>query len=306
MSIGGALFVGNSKLFTGPLGVVKIGFKGFDCGKTTADSTLVPDQDVKGINYQQDGTKPADYVRTGMEYLLKVTFGKINTGFLKLMMAGIDSDNVDTADDYGSIGRELYQSMLDNEAGGLKVGAVDSDGIESDELEDNFAFYTAIPVVNGDLVNWGADTQRAFAMEFKIKWHKFLAGESATKSGGFGYWGDPTSVDMPAIVYPDLLAPVILTADASAAITLLITFDENIAYQTVDDPLHYVTKVDGEYILPVSGSILTTVLTLTFPAATFSAAADIEISISELALEDTESTANAYAGVDAHPCTDSI
>ena len=68
--IGGTLFTGNSKLWEGPLGVIQMGFKGYDLGKTGADTTLTPDQDIKDIMYQQDGTKAADHVRTGQEMLL--------------------------------------------------------------------------------------------------------------------------------------------------------------------------------------------------------------------------------------------
>ena len=306
MGAGGALFEGNSKLFDGPLGVVEVGFEGWDLGKTTADTTLVPDQDVKDIIFQQDGTKPSDHVRTGLEYLLNCTFGEIKTGLLTRLMAGISTANTSSADDTGTINRSIYQSMLDNEAGGLKVFAVDEDGVALTDLEHILAFYEVIPIVNGDLINWGADTQRNFPVQFRIKWHLFSAGESSTKNGAFGYWGDPTTEDVPAIVYPDLEAPIIVSSIATAATDLEITFDENIAYQTADDITHYIAKVDGVYFVPDSGSIASAVLTLVFAAATFGSGDVIEISISELALEDTETAANAYAGVDAYPCTDTI
>ena len=53
----GALFEGNSKLFDLPLGVVKIGFDGYDLGKTTADAEFTPDQDIKDILFQQEDRK---------------------------------------------------------------------------------------------------------------------------------------------------------------------------------------------------------------------------------------------------------
>ena len=305
-SVGGALFAGNSKLFTGPLGVVKIGFEGYDLGKTTADSNIVPDQDVKDIIYQQDGTKAADHVRTGIDYLLNATFGEINTGLLKQLMAGVASSNTDANDDTGRIDRILYQSMRDNEAGAIKVAAVDENGVASASLPDIFHFYEAIPIVNGDLVNWGADTQRNFPVQFRIKWHLFSTGESTAHLGGFGYWGDPTDEDVPAIVWPDVEAPYILTAIATAATDLEITFDGNIAYITADDTTHYIAKVDGVYFVPDSGSIASAVLTLVFAAATFGSGDVIFVSISELAIEDTASPANEYPGIDAHPCTETI
>ena len=304
--LGGALFKGSSKLFLGPLGVVQLGFKGYDLGKTTADTNVVPDQDIKDINYQQEGTKAADHVRTGIDYLLNAVFGEISTGLIKLLMAGVYSTNTDPNDDSGVIGRELYQSMRDAEGGGLKVGAITSNGVPSELPADIFSFYEAIPIVNGDLVNWGADTQRNFPVQFRIKWHKFDPGESSTYEGDFGYWGDPTAEDVPAIVYPDLLAPIIQTADCPLVTSMEIVFNKNIAFQTAFDATHFMSKVNGVYVAPTAGVIATITLTLTFPAATFAADDDIEISISEESLEDTESTPNIFPGVDAYPCTDSI
>lgn len=305
-NIGGALFAGNSKLFEGPLGVVQIGFKGYDLGKTTADSNLTPDQDVKDILYQQDGTKPADHVRTGQDMILACTFGEISTGLLKLLMAGVTSENVDTNDDSGTIGRSIYQSMRDTEAGALKINAVDENGEPSASLEDVIQCYEAIPIVTAELVNWGADTQRNFAMEFRIKFHVFAEGESVGKYGAYGYWGDPTTEDVPAVVWPDVAAPTLLTAIASDATTLDLTFDENIAFQSAFVIGEYTVKVNGLFVAPLSGIITTVALAITFAAATFTAGDDIEISISEIALEDTETVANAYGGVDGQAVTNSV
>lgn len=304
--VGGALFSGNSKLFSGPLGVVKIGFKGYDLGKTIADSNLSPDQDIKDIIYQQDGTKPADHVRTGIEFILSCTLGEISTGLLVALMGGVTSQNAIVTEDSGLLGRSIYQSMLDNEADVLKVVAVDENGVASEEVEDRILFYSAIPIVDGELINWGADTQRNFPVQFRIKFHVFADGESTTQVGAFGYWGDPVVEDVPVAVWPDVEAPSIVTADASAAVTLDVTFDENIAFQTAFDATHFMAKVNGVFVAPTAGVITLTAIALTFPAATFAASDEIELSISELALEDTETIANTYPGVDGQICTDSI
>ena len=112
MSVGGALFVGNSELWSGPLGVVRIGFRGYDLGKTTEESSLEPDQDIKDILFQQEGTKPSDHVRTGMEFMFKCVLGEINTGLLIQMMSGITSENASAIADSGTLGRNQFQSML--------------------------------------------------------------------------------------------------------------------------------------------------------------------------------------------------
>ena len=306
MSVGGALFSGNSKLFEGPLGVVQIGFKGYNLGKTIADSSLSPDQDIKDILYQQSGTKAADHVRTGIEYVLKCTLGEIKTGLLVELMSGISTQNALATEDSGVLGRSIYQSMLENEQGVLKIAAVDENGIASEEVEDRIFFYEAIPIIDGELVNWGADTQRNFPVQFKIKFHTFTTLESTIHAGAFGYWGDPVIEDVPAVVWPNVEASTLLTANASAAVTLDLTFDENIAFQTAFDVGHFMVKVNGVFIAATAGVITLKALALTFPAATFSASDAIELSISDLALEDTESVANIYPGIDGFVCTDSI
>jgi hypothetical protein len=306
MGIGGAVFAGNSKLFEGPLGVVRVGFKGYDLGKTTADANLTPDQDVKDIMYQQDGTKAADHVRTGIDYVLAVTFGEIKTGLLKLLMAGISSLNASPAEDSGTIDRSIYQSMRDNEGGALKVAAVDENGEAFDDLEHILNFYEAIPIVNAELVNWGADTQRNFPVEFRIKWHKFGTGESVTKVGAFGYWGDPTIEDVPALVWPDVDGPQIVTAIAVSATSLEVTFNENIAFQSAFAADDYMCDIDGAYKPPTAGVIATVKLTLTFAAATFTVGDVIRFFMTATTLKDTATPANLADEVLGRPVTNSV
>lgn len=309
MGLGGEIIAGNSKLTAQPLGVVKGAFAGYDLGKTVEEATLMPESDVKDIFYQQDGTKGADHVITGEDYAVKLVFGEIKTKLLTLMKFGVTSLNELTTDDHGVVGRELYQSMRDNFAGVLKLAAVSGNGVPSDDEEDIMFFYEAIPIVDGPLINWGADTQRNLTVIFRIKYHEFATGESSTHEGSFGYWGDPTSEDLPAATWPDVEAPTIATAIATAATTLVITFDENIAFQppgSAFDASHYMADVDGEFNPPTAGVIATTALTLTFAAATFAAGDVIKLSISSVALQDTDATPNEYPGVSNYLCTNSV
>jgi len=307
MGLGGALMQGNSKLFEGPLGVVQIGFKGYDLGKTTADSNLTPDQDIKDIIFQQDGTKPSDNVRTGIEFLLAATFGEISTGLLVAMMSGVTSENASSSTDSGTIGRNIYQSMRDTEADVLKVASVDANGVASDSDDDILFFYEAIPIIEGDLINWGADTQRNFPVSFKIKYHVFATGESSTKVGAFGYWGDPTTEDVPPATWPDVEAPVLLSAEATDATTIEATFDENIALQGGSFPAgSVVANIDGVLVLATSASVSLKVMTLTFPASTFTSGDIITLTITSACVEDTESTANTYDGVSDFTATNSL
>ena len=294
--------VTTSKLLLGPLGVCKIFFKGWDLGKTTADTELTPDQDIKDILYQQDGTKAADHVRTGQDMMLTCTFGEIKTSLLSLLMAGLTSESEDSATN----GRSIYQSMRDTEAGPLKIKAVDENGIKSDDLEDVLNYYEAIPIVSAALINWGADSQRNFQMEFRIKWHLFSVGESATKVGAFGYMGDPTTEDVPALVWPDVAAPVISTATVTLATEIQVVFDENIAFQSSFQAGHYIADIDGVLVAPTAGAIATNTLTLTFPAATFTSGDVVKLTITSIALQDTETSPNTFGGVEGRAVTNSL
>ena len=290
---GGLLFQGNSKLLSQPLGIVQIGFNGFDLGKTTSGTMLTPNQNIKDILYQQSGTMKADQVRTGIDYTLKATFGKIKTGLLVQMMSGVKSTNVDPADDFGTIGKDLYQSMVDNESGPLKVVAVNSNGLPSDEDEDQLGFYIAVPNITGDLINWEADTQRNLSVEFSIFFYTFPTPHTYASNGEFGYWGDPIKSNVPAIVWPNVDAPYIVTAEATAATTVILTLSENateIATVTTEEQI--VVKVGNKYIVPTAAVYSTNTLTLTLPAASIAAGNTVAISVAALTWEDVDDTPN--------------
>lgn len=304
MGMGGALSTGNSKLFEGPLGVVKIGFAGYDLGKTGADTNLTPDQDIKDIISQQDGTKPYDNVRTGIEFLLSATFIEINTGLLVEMMSGISTGNVNPADDSGTIGRSVYQSMRDTEADVLKIASVDANGIASESDQDQMFFYEAIPIVEGELINWGADSQRMFPVTFRIKYHTFASGTA----GAFGYWGDPVAEGVDVAVWPDVEAPVIVSAGVDDATDMTAVFNEDLAFQPAGSFVVGTAsaKVNGILIQAVSALISTVSLTLTFPAATFTSGDVVELFLTELCVEDTETAANPYGGVSDYAVVNSL
>lgn len=308
MALGGAVLEGNSRLLEGPLGVVKIGFAGFDLGKTNDDANLTPDQDIKEIMYQQDGTKAADHVKTGIEYILAATFGEIKTGLLRLMMGGISSASVGGATDSGTIGRNIYSSMLNNEANVLKIAAVDENGIASESDEDIMFFYTVIPLVEGELINWGADTQRNFPVSFRIKYYTFPTPHSYASPGGFGYWGDPVDENTLPAVWPDTAAPTLVSAGVDDATDITAIFDENIAFLGAGSFAvgTISAKVEGVLIPAASAVISTTDLTITFPASSFTSGDVVELFITEISIEDTETVANVYGGVSEFPVTNSL
>lgn len=297
---------GNSQLLVGPLQVVRIGFKGYDLGKTTADTTMSNDQNIKDIMFQQDGTKPFDHVRTGQNLTLSATFGQISTKLLATIFGGATTANTSTSNDSATIGRNLYASMRDTEGGAMKIAPVDSCGDALLTAKDILHIYEAVAVVDAELINWGADTQRNLPVTWHIYFHKFAAGESSTKCGAFCYIGDNVAEDVPAIDYPDVEAPKIVTAAVDDATDLTVTFDENIAFQTSFDASHYIAIVEGEIVVPTAGVISTTALTLTFPAATFASGNVVSLTITDIALQDTETTPNTFGGVAQQPVTNAL
>lgn len=304
--IGQPIPVGSSGLFAGPLGMVQVAFKGYDLGKTTGETVLKEERDIKDIVYAQDGTRPADKVCTGSALLLDLTLAEIKPELVALLKAGAVAGKNGTGKDYFTFGRSMYQSMRENEAGPLKVAACKANGLPSEEAEDTFSFYEAIPVISDNLLNWGPDSQRALKVQFLILFHKFAAGESATKDGDYGYGGLASDADVPAIAWPDVAAPVIISAAVASGTLLNVTFDKNVsevdALSTEDK---VIVSVDGAFVSPTSSEITGAVLALTFPASTFTAGDAVLLNMSAGVVEDASDNQNAVvsARVVTNPLT---
>lgn len=197
------LVQGNSKLFLGPLGNCRIEFDSDLLGKTTEDTSLTKIEDVKDILYSQDGTQPADHVSTGMLMQLNATFGEISTELLKKLLYSFDSQvsNPAVDDDSGTFGRYIYTSLRDNKAKVLKAYATDSEGAACTGDENIGCFYEAVPIIDENIINWGADTQRNLPVRFVIYYHEFGNDQvSGGPSGAFGYFGLPATELVPAAV----------------------------------------------------------------------------------------------------------
>jgi len=175
--------MGNN-IWEGPLGVVQLEYNNLDLGQTMEDTTIEPDQDIKDIMYQQQGTKPADYVRTGILYLVRCKLGEISTDKLAQVQSGI---TVSGGGNAIKIGRELYLSMKENEAYILKIKRVDSEGAITTDDDQIIVFYKAISIVTGT-IDYGADTQRGLEIEFRCLWDD--------TEEAFGYSGKASSVGL--------------------------------------------------------------------------------------------------------------
>jgi hypothetical protein len=174
--------IGNN-IMEGPLGVVVIDYDGLYLGKTTADTELVPEEDNKDINYQQDGTKPADKVPTGINWMVNATFGEIKNTLLDKLQRGL---TVSGSGKSVKIGREIYISRKEN-AKVLIITRVDSEGDKSVDPYHRMTFYKASPEVTAG-IPWGADTQRGVQVSFYIFYDD--------TNEAFGYYGYASSLGL--------------------------------------------------------------------------------------------------------------
>ena len=171
-------------IWEGPLGVVQLEFDGLDMGKTMEDTTIERDEDIKDILYQQNGTKPADYSKTGLLYIVRTKIAEISTDKMAKILPDI---TVSGSGNSVKFGRELYRSLRDNEAKVLKIIRVDSEGDLSTNDDYIIVWYKAIPIVTGT-IEWGADTQRGIEIEWRCVWDE--------TEGAFGYSGKASSVGL--------------------------------------------------------------------------------------------------------------
>lgn len=300
--MGGRLLAGDSKLFKNSVGVVQLAYDGYDLGKTNADTTISIDQDIMDVTYQQTGTKPADHIRTGMEWTVSATFSEISTSLIALLQGGVSSQNRSAVSDSMRLDPELYQSLIATKSGPLKIIAVDGDlGLSTREI-DHWNFYRAIPIIDGDIVNWGADSQRSMPVMFRIKGYEFPKPNSYASSWGFGYVGDPSLEKFPAIDWPDVLAPGLVAAVATSTTEMTLEFTEDIVFaQGATLPLNtIIADVDGLIKIPTTAgtTISTDTLTLKFAANSFASGSDIRVTVTNRAVKDKATpTANAFPGV---------
>jgi len=171
----------------GCLGVVTVEFNGVDMGKTTADTEIVIDKDVKDIIYQQNGTKFFDKVMTGMALQVNFTIGEITTARLASAIPGWVKS---TGGNSLKMGKSIYQSWKDN-AKKLVLIRVDSEGSASTDPKFKINFYKAFLEVTGN-IQYGADTQRNLAITAHIFWH--------STASAFGYSGYASSLGVSGVV----------------------------------------------------------------------------------------------------------
>jgi hypothetical protein len=252
---------GNSPLFDFPLAQCLVYFNGFLLGKTTSDTILKVDRDIKDILFSQDGTKAADWVCTGELYSMDLTFGETKDELLAVLDKSAVIDN----DGNLFLNRDLYESYRDNRAGELKLIKVDGDGSPISGDTYVFNFYEAIPVVNGEILQFGADTQKNFQVTFNFGYKEFAAGESATRSGGYGYIGDPTVLDVPALEWPPVPQSMTITGVGATAASLAIVFDRDIEFPTgsyVSGGIEVIVNNGTPNVIAANTTILTTTVTV--------------------------------------------
>lgn len=175
-----------NNFWEGALGVVQLDFDGVDLGKTGASTTLEYIEDITDIFYQQDGTQPADKYRTGAAWQVTASFAQIDTELVTKLFAGTTRGG--SGNNSIKLSRELYRSMLTNEAKVLIVKRVDSEGDLSTDHRYWTTFYKAVPLVTGGTFEYGADTQKMIEITFYCFYD--------TTNNAFGYSGYATSLGL--------------------------------------------------------------------------------------------------------------
>ena len=306
MAFGKVLADLGSGLIAGPLGVIQIGHKGYDLGRTVDVAELMPDIDMKDIMYQQNGTKANDHVVTGANWKISGSFGEIKTDLLKIIAPYLFDSEGAVSNDSGTFKADLYTSLLDTIAGVTKIASV-VDQSPSLQVEDTAYFYRSFFMIQGGLINWGADAQRNLPFEIMIKPRAVLAIEStkyANKSI-FGYYGDPTNEDVPVAPWPDLEAPYPVSSAVTSATELTITLSENataVAGPTQTE--QFIVKVDNSFIVPTNVAYATNVITLTLPASSIASGNVVQTSIGAGTFEDSENNQNEQ--VDSFAATNGL
>jgi hypothetical protein len=152
--------IGNN-FIEGPLGVVTINFNGVDLGKTIDEAMLEFIEDIKDINFAQNGTQPYDKIPTGQAYQVTVKLGEITWARLGEVLRGVT-----VTGNSAKLGRDIYRSGRDNFSKILILRRVDSDGNASTDNLFRLLFYKAMPTVNGAIGSFGPDTQREVQVVF--------------------------------------------------------------------------------------------------------------------------------------------
>lgn len=176
--------IGNN-FIEGELGVVMLTFDSVDLGKTLEEANLEFVEDVKDINYAQNGTQPYDKIPTGQLYRITAKLGQPTWDRLKKLLRGVTHA---TGSDSAKLGRDIYRSGRINFAKQLVITRVDSDGNRSTNLRYRMTFFLAMPSVNGSIGAFGPDTQRGVDVTFDCFYDE-TAGHSS-----FGYAGFASSL----------------------------------------------------------------------------------------------------------------
>jgi len=178
-----ANIIGNN-FWEGSLSVVQAIYNDVDLGKTTQDTTIEYKEDIKDILFHQDGTQPADKIRTGAAWQVSLTFGEIDTTLVTSLLYGTTASGTGES---VKLSRELYRSGKTSESKELILKKVDSEGTVSTDPKQWLTFYSAMPQVTGSFAH-GADTQR----EIEITFYCFFDSTNTA----FGYSGNASSLGL--------------------------------------------------------------------------------------------------------------
>ena len=167
----------------GVLGVVLLTYNNVDLGKTIDEASIEFIEDIKDINFAQDGTQPFDKIPTGQAYQVTVQIGELTWARLSQLMRGI---TVGGSGHSALLGRDIYRSGRDNFSFPLVVTRADSEGVREVDPFYSLTFYNAFPMPTGAMGAFGADNQRGMEVNFYCFYNE--------TNEAFGYAGYASSL----------------------------------------------------------------------------------------------------------------
>jgi hypothetical protein len=286
------LLVAKSNIFKNPISTVWVKYNGYLLGCTLGGVTDTPDVDIQEIMCDQKGTKPQDWVYSGLLHVIATVFSEVNEELLSILVPGIENI-IGQPDAEMLLASRLYESLRAQKGAPLQlIRSVNNE--PSTDPDDIFTFYEVVPVITGELLKFTPDAQQTFPVSFNVVDKKLadvgngsiteVVINGSTYTNAFGYLGTAANVGVagvPAADIPNRLGPQFNSAEADTATNLSITFNESVDSLAASPEGLVIATVNGAFVAPTAVAINGVddkILDCTFPAATFASGQVLTVS----------------------------
>jgi hypothetical protein len=168
-------------IITKELAVVDLIFNKVDLGETNGGTTWTIEIDEKEIMKDQEGTKPADLLRTGLSHMITTSLAEGTVERLALIDRNMKASGAGKSLNFSA---ELFTSSREN------AKTLVLRDINDNSIGGKIKFYLACPKLTGEIA-YGPDQQKIYGVEFYCFRNKTY--------DSFGYYGDPDSLGIGSI-----------------------------------------------------------------------------------------------------------